>query len=415
MAALLLWPFVLWDDYGGSFRGGAFDGRVYAVGHDGAWNSQAVALSQEGELLWRQVLPPENSQCSFMGAGGGLLVGGWDGPYGQGNLLYAKFSPDGTLLAADTFDLSPSSDDYLMEVDAGALLVGAGVQFYPASSSADAFVEARDTSDLSFLWRVVIDRADDERATDASLAGKWVWVSGYEMKPAGLSYRGVVHLLEASGNLLWSTPLDFFSNQTTKLYAAAGGEDGVWVAGYAALDQVVGFVAHLDTLGEVLSWDTIEASGDLRLYGVALSSDGSLFVAGTLRDTASHAYAARLAQDGTLLWEAVYPEASSADGAALSPGDTLYLFGDLRGYPAVFKVGPQGDFMGLSQGKEEPRLTVLSGPGWLRVMGPQGKAVRVYDGAGRLLAKGTCPVEFRLKRGVYHILGSGARTAVLVP
>ncbi len=382
------------------------------MGRTGSTQAQAVALGFDGSLVWRRVEPPQNSQSSYMGSGG-LVVGGWDGPFGSGNLLYAKYSAQGSLIRSDTFDLDPQTDDYLMELELGGAAYGVGAQYDMGAGEVDAVIEARDTADFSLLWRRVINRTSGDVATDASAAGKWLWVSGYENREPSLTRRGVVHLLDTSGNLCWSREVDLLSPEFTRLYAIWGDEAGCWAAGYSGTNSLdVGLLVRMDTLGQITLWDTLSSdTAHIKLLGVAAGSDGSVFVAGELWGSERHAYAARLSAGGSLLWEAVYPEPSSADGLALAPGDTLYLFGQLNNYPAVFKLSPEGDFMLTEEAENDSPLKIRAGRGWLEAWAPGRAELVLYDVLGRPVAKGAGTLRaWGLKPGVYILrVGREAR------
>jgi hypothetical protein len=376
---------------GGSQHGFAIaadsSGNVYVAGESsGSWESPvrpytanndafAAKLGSDGSLIWNTFLGGsgfDRGTGIAVDGSGNIYVAGysdaaWGSPvseYTAGfDLFAAKLGSDGSLIwntflgGSDTdfgTGIAVDGSDNVFVTGSSAGTWGAPVSAHAAGGS-DAFA-AKLQSDGSLAWNTFLGGGGYDSGYAITLDGSNnVYVAGASSSSWGTPARaytagtdGFVAKLQSDGSLAWNTFLGgggydsgyaITLDGSNNIYVAGASSSSWGTPARAYTAGTDGFVAKLGGSGS-LTWNTFLGSGGQDYaYGIAVDGSDNVHVAGTSEaawglpgrafTTGSDAFAARLASDGSLIWNTFLGGEGSdyGSGIALDEGGNVYVTG----------------------------------------------------------------------------------------
>jgi formylmethanofuran dehydrogenase subunit C len=342
--------------------------------HSGDYDAFVACMDSSGNLLWNTFLGSANIDRGFgiaLYSSGNIYVTGlswatWGSPINahsggadafvacldsSGNLLWNTFLGSASYDSSWGIALDSSGNIYVL----GTCYATWGSPVNAHSGDYDGFV-AKLNSNGTLSWNTFLGSAnyDDGYGIALNSSGN-IYVTGQSDATWGSpvsAYSGnsdaFVACLDSSGNLLWNT----FLGSTSEDYGLGialdssgniyvnGGSDATWGSPMNAYSgDYDGFVACVDSNGDLL-WNTFLGSASTEYgYGIALDSSGNIYVNGSSSATwgspiNAHsgdydAFVAGMDSSGNLLWNSFLGSASHDEGMAiaLDSSGNIYVTG----------------------------------------------------------------------------------------
>jgi hypothetical protein len=294
---------------------------------------------------------------------GSVYVTGLFGPHGTqaGDVLLLKFSPDGALIWQRSWDSGGTETGEAIAIGGdGSIYVSGGSNSLVALGP---LVALRFAPDGTLVWQ----RTWSEVASGDALAigpdGN-VHVAGVAPRPGGgFNFDMVLLTLSPQGTLLWQRELAAGNDADARGGVAVGSDGSIYVAG--GLQAVQGRTAVNDTLlakfGPTgsLAWARAYGAGDDDFPGGAVVlPDGTLLVGGTTQSAfvggASFAYLLRVDARGSGV------SCTSVDGSGLDEGDDVALAAGTVALGATTTSPPRFALGGCPQQTRSLKSTVAT-------------------------------------------------------
>jgi hypothetical protein len=270
----------------------------------------------------------------------------------SGNRLWNTFLGSGNDDAGHGIACDSSDNIYVV----GYSFASWGTPVNAYSGTRDVFVAALDSSG-NLLWNTFLGSGPSDWgfAISLDISGK-LYITGYSEATwgtplnahSGVSADAFVACLDNSGNLVWNTFLggtledlgrSIAVNSAGSIYVTGGSEASWGSPVNAHSGHYDGFVASLDSSGNLL-WNTFFGSSTWDLsYAIALDSSGNIYVTGHSYATwgspvnahsgEEDVFAAALNSSGSLLWSTFLGAASDDYGhdIALDNSGNIYVTG----------------------------------------------------------------------------------------
>ncbi|NPA33743.1 MAG: hypothetical protein GXO48_02310 [Chlorobi bacterium] len=293
---------------------------------------------------------------------GDLIVAGeYGGASGGGNqdVFLARISSDGNSLLL-TRRYRGTQQDYgytIVQAPDGGYLIGGETGSWPYYDAIVIKLDANlNTQWIKRVGRFVSEETEVIRGLAVMPSGKIVY-SGYRYgNSTGGWDRGIVGMLDASGNLIWGKTIA--GGQLIQLYDVAVHGNNIYIAGLVRngpLGNQDGLLLNFDTLGN-LRWAKALGSGtDDNSIGLVALPDGSVVVEATAYGVnGGDAIVYRIDPGGNLIWaRRVYVGGgfdfaedvayTSDDGIVITGGTESAGAGSRDGW--VFKLDTAGNYL----------------------------------------------------------------------
>jgi len=257
-----------------------------------------------------------------------------------------------------------SATDTTIDRDGNIIVVGeTWTDFAGTREGLSDTVVVKYDSDGNLLWKYQLgdESRDWTRGVDVDADGN-IYVVGSRGDDSQQDRNSAIAKLSPDGQLLWEKAIETtFNNWTQEVVVSGDGSFYITgITGNSLADGSVtsagdAFVAHYDEDGNLLwsgEWGT---PGNDTGTGIAVDSDGSIYVAGTANatytneggDFVSDAFIAKYNNNGTLAWSQEFGTASKdwISDIKVDADDNLYVVGQTDGDLAGENAGDRDLFI----------------------------------------------------------------------